>query len=210
MRRFEFRGTLQENISDNELKEALERAKLCVRKMTNEGALLEACLYQYKEMLFLYYEATQDTLKPTDFLGDLTPVMKLWPEADGDTPWAYMYPIFYTSIPDDVNDWLKDRNSSKEKVGRIAFVYEDKLFNYVYWHKALVDEGHLKGDKYQFISLHENILFQHFEEPRTFVSIKGGDEESSVIKGWLDAVPESHFDQNISKGQNFLKIDRIL
>ena len=35
----------------------------------------------------------------------------------------------------------------------------------------------LKGDKYQYISLHENVLFSYFEEPRHNVNITGKEEE---------------------------------
>ena len=34
-----------------------------------------------------------------------------------------------------------------------------EMFSYTYWHYAIVQEGLLKGDKYQYISLHENVLF---------------------------------------------------
>ena len=48
-----------------------------------------------------------------------------------------------------------------------------KAVFYTYWHYAIVQEGLLKGDKYQYISLHENVLFSYFEEPRHNVNITG-------------------------------------
>ena len=80
----------------------------------------------------------------------------------------------------------------------------------MYYHKALVDEGLLDGDRYQFIALHENILFSYFEEPKCFTHIKKECmEESSVIKEWLAANPESHFDHELSGEENFLMIQEI-
>lgn len=38
---------------------------------------------------------------------------------------------------------------------------EDKLFSCVYYHKAIVHEGLLEGDRYQFIALHENIVINN-------------------------------------------------
>ena len=68
----------------------------------------------------------------------------------------------------------------------------------------------LKGDKYQYISLHENVLFSYFEEPRHNVNITGKEEESKVIDGWMAVDPESHFDREKACGNNFLVIDPIL
>ncbi len=64
----------------------------------------------------------------------------------------------------------------------------------------------MKGDKYAFISLHENILFSYYEEPRNNVNIRNADEESIVIDKWIKAGPESHFDRVKAKGSNFLVI----
>ena len=62
------------------------------------------------------------------------------------------------------------------------------------------------GDKYAFISMHENILFSYYEEPRNNVNIKKSDEESAVIGEWLNADPESHFDRVKAQGNNFLVV----
>ena len=102
----------------------------------------------------------------------------------------------------------KDKKKAKPKLDDI--LKDEKLFSYVYYHKALVDEGLLDGDRYQFIALHENILFSYFEEPKIFTHIKKEcKEESSVIKEWLAVDPESHFDHDLSGEENFLLIEEI-
>ena len=72
------------------------------------------------------------------------------------------------------------------------------------------NEGLLEGDRYQFIALHENILFSYFEEPKEFTHIKKESaEESRVIKDWLAVDPESHFDHTLSGKDNFLLLPEI-
>lgn len=111
---------------------------------------------------------------------------------------------------DDFDKWEYERTTdTKTKVGRVAFVYPDKMPSYVKYHTEIVEEGLLKGDKYAFISMHENLLFSYYEEPRNNVNIKSSDEESVVIQKWIDADPESHFDRVKAKGENFLVIPML-
>ena len=129
----------------------------------------------------------------------------------GLTPWAPMYHIYHHSIPGDVSEWVKERASNENRIGRIAFLKPEKLFSYTYWHYAIVQEGLLKGDKYQYISLHENVLFfRILEEPRHNVNITGKRGRIKVIDGWMAVDPESHFDREKACGNNFLVIDPIM
>ena len=87
---------------------------------------------------------------------------------------------------------LDGKPEGKEKQDRencISVSGED--VSYTYWHQAIVEEGLLKGDQYQFISLHENILFSYFEEPKNMVNITGMEKASEVIDKWLAVNPES-------------------
>ena len=119
-----------------------------------------------------------------------------------------MINVYYHHIPeDDLDKWERERTTDqKQRIGRIAFVYPNKLPSYIMYHNAIVEEGLLKGDKYAFISVHENILFSYYEEPRNNVNIKNSDEESEVINKWLSVDPESHFDRTKAEGSNFLVI----
>ena len=116
-----------------------------------------------------------------------------------------MYHIYYHSVPKSVEEWKREGVPEKRR-GRIAFVREDKLFSYTYFHKAIVDEGLLLGDKYQSIALHENILFSYFEEPKHMVNIREeAEKESEIIKDWLAVDPESHFiHMPEGEGENFM------
>lgn len=203
--RKEYRACLKENIDEAVWKNALTVAK----NMLND-AFLEVMLYRKNSMLFLYFEERTEENDPEVFFSMLNEYLETWPEENGLRHWAYMYPIFYQQIPDSEKDWIAERNVGKTKVGRIAFLKEEKLFSYTYYHKALVDEGLLKGDKYQYISLHENILFSYYEEPRNNVNLSGKDAESEVIGQWLALDPGSHFETWKTDGKHFEPLPAIL
>lgn len=109
----------------------------------------------------------------------------------------------------DKEEWRSGR-IGKKQVGRIAFLKKEKWASYVYWHKALVEEGLFCGDQYQFISLHENILFSYFEEPKKMVNIRRTSESSMIIEGWLNSDPKSHFCRNKTGGENFYIMEQLL
>lgn len=209
--RHQYRGCLRDSVKDENLREALLKVKEQTERLVGDGRLLAVYLYRHKQMCFLYYEALEEEICPEDFLTPLTPLLETWPEEDGKTPWAFMYHIYHHNLPDNPDSWEAQRGEAKTKIGRIAFLYPDKLFSYTYWHKAIVDEGKLCGDKYQCIALHENILFSYYEEPRTNVNLCGDkDAQSEAIKGWMAVDPESHFDREKAGGDNFLVIEPIL
>ena len=192
--RNEYRGCVKANVLKEDWETALAQTKTLVQEQKEQNKVLTVCLYQHKNMLFLYMETLQDGICPQTLLAPLVPYMEQWPEENGLTPWAPMYHIYHHSIPGDVSEWVKERAANENRIGRIAFLKPEKLFSYTYWHYAIVQEGLLKGDKYQYISLHENVLFSYFEEPKKFVNIKEDYEhESQAINDWLAVDPESHF-----------------
>ena len=204
-----------------------------IRRLQSQHLILTAALYQYNHMLFLYYEASgspiqviepiqaaapspslplesgediqSDFQRPEDLLSPLTPYLAAWPGQTAQRTWVHMYHIFCHSYPQSLQQWARPSAPSLRR-GRIAFLREDKLFSYIYYHKALVDEGLIKGDKYQSIALHENILFSYFEEPKTIVNIQNDSaRESRILPDWIAADPESHFiHMPGSNGENFL------
>lgn len=209
--RKQYRGCLKADVHGAAWTTQLQAARQKIRGMIQDGTLLTASLYHWQGMCFLYYEALRPGVCPEAFLDMLTPFLELWPEEEGKTPWARMYHIYHHQVPEDAGSWEQDRGGEKTRIGRIAFVYPDKLFSYTYWHQAIVEEGLLKGDKYQCIALHENILFSYFEEPKTMVNIRREPErESKVIDQWMQADPESHFDREKAGGENFRIIEPLI
>lgn len=232
--RLHYRGHLKEDFPADRLEDAVQGCIQNIRMAQAEGRVLTAALYQSGRMLFFYYEALGEPLAvtepvaaagagaaetvletgedvqstcpgPEELLSPLEPFLRLWPGQRGDRLWVHMYHIYYHSVPESPQQWRRAAVPEKRR-GRIAFLRDDKLFSYTYFHKAIVDEGLLAGDRYQSIALHENILFSYFEEPKTFVNVRGDDsEESRVIKEWLAVDPEAHFIHMPSgKGENFM------
>ena len=151
-------------------------------------------------------EDVQSTcIPPNELLAPLGSFLQMWPGQRKDRSWVHMYHIYYHSVPESIEQWQR-KAVPRMRRGRIAFLRDDKLFSYTYFHKAIVEEGLLTGDKYQSIALHENILFSYFEEPKTFVNVRGDvTQESQVMKEWIAAGPEAHFiHMPMGNGENFM------
>nr|MCR5102301.1 hypothetical protein [Butyrivibrio sp.] len=213
IRRIQYRCSFRKDSLGEEIDRVLSACKNKFVELINCGKVCNASFYRYKNMGFLYVEEiVSDMDNPhlniDEIMSELSPYLKLWPEEDGDTFWVPMINVYYHHIPDgDIDKWEYERTTDvKQRIGRIAFVYRDKLPSYVKHHTAIVEEGLLKGDKYAYISLHENLLFSYYEEPRNNVNIRNSEEESKVIQDWLDVDPESHFDREKAEGSNFLVI----
>lgn len=209
--RFHYRAKLVPGHQDYLSSELLADCVTNIRKLQKEGRLLTASLYlahtdDIEDTLFLYYEDAShgDALSPEEFMAPLEDKLRIWPDLKSDRKWVQMHHIYYHQEATNVAHWKRAQVPDMRR-GRIAFLYPDKLFSYVYYHKAIVDEGLLKGDKYQSIALHENVLFSYFEEPKTFVNIRNEEAESKVIEDWLAVDPESHFiHTKEGLGENFM------
>lgn len=203
--RFHYRGSLKRNYTDAELFLALNDCKAAVTAQIRDGRIMTAALYHYKNMLFLYCETIGGELRPELYCSALTPFMQEWPGIDTSRLWIDMYPIYYHAVPESIEDWKRPTVPELRR-GRIAFLYPDKLYSYIWHHLNIVKEGLLTGDKYQSIALHENILFSYFEEPKTMMNIqRKPDQQSEVINDWIAADPESHFIHLPEcQGENFM------
>ena len=143
-------------------------------------------------------------------MGPLHPYLTPWPQKEEIRDWAKMYHIYWHCEPKDEQDWKRNPKPLRRR-GRIAYLKEENMFEYVYHHFAIVKEGLLRGDKYMSIALHEDVLFSYFEEPRSSVNIRRTEEgESQAIRGWMDVNPEAHFiPLPGSEGQNFLLLPEL-
>lgn len=206
--RGEYRGCIKRDINEEEIKSALTKAKEMIEIAIQSEKLLQVSMYRFQNMCFLYCEAEEKLPQPENFLTELNPFLEDWPEEEGKRKWVFMYPVYYHSIPGDTNEWRTDRKG-KMRIGRIAFLKKDKWASYVYWHHALVEEGLFCGDQFQFISLHENILFSYFEEPKTMVNIQKRQEESKVIEKWMNCNPKTYFEREKTDEQNFYIMEQL-
>ncbi len=210
--RSQYRCSFKTMTDETTLNSLTDRCKERAEKLIEEEKLCNASFYRYKDMGFLYIEEITDpenwSVDAEQLRSDLKPCLRPWPEEDGDRYFAPMINVYYHHIPDeDIDKWEYERTTDKKtRVGRVAFVYPEKLTSYVKHHTAIVEEGLLKGDKYAYISMHENLLFSYYEEPRNNVNIKDLEAESKAINDWMAVDPESHFDREKAKGSNFLVI----
>ena len=202
-----FRGTLRPG-DWTEVQSLIAKDEMYVRQAVAEEFCLTVALYRHDNMMFLYFEALEEGIEPERLFPHLSRELEFWPERGGKVTWSPMYHIYYHSIPEKVEGWV--RKTKKNRRGRIAVLYPEKLFSYVYHHQAIVEEGLLLGDKYQSIALHGNILFSYFEEPRIETNIKKDmRHKSKAIDAWLAADPESHFDHRFSGEGNFKFIEEV-
>ena len=191
-----YRAQLTQGCAD--ITAAVENCRSNAQQLIYEEKMLTVALYHYENMLFLYYEEIKDDADAEEtavdsFMAPLAPMLENWPADGSKVKWMKMFHIYYHNVPESVEQWQQDRHPEHRR-GRIAKLREDKLFEYVYHHVAIVNEGLLRGDKYQSIALYGDILFSYFEEPRSSVNIKGDYEhESEAINEWLAVDPESHF-----------------
>ena len=216
IRRMQYRCSFKTIVDQHPFDSLVERCRENLESLVKAGKLCNASFYRYENMGFLYLEEivsdnTEVLLDVDKAMSDLRPFLKPWPEEYKDTYFVPMINVYYHHIPEDnLDEWEHERTTDKKtRVGRVAFVYPNKMPSYVKYHTQIVEEGLLRGDKYAFISMHENLLFSYYEEPRNNVNIKGLDEESIVIKKWMEADPESHFDREKAKGENFLVIPML-
>ena len=217
--RKEFRGTVRADVLPADVKNAAKKAEESASLLREKGVLMTVGLYYFERQLFLYYETTEETLMPEAFLKEMAPYLLPWPEKGDPVLWAPMYPIYWHSVPKSVEEWVRPKEPTR-RVGRIALLKHETMFEYVYHHFAIVREGVFKGDRYQFISLHEDMLFSYYEEPRTNVCVReesgelprtepGSPEEpvSEALKAWVNTDPGSHFvPLPGSNGANFLEL----
>ena len=175
------------------------------RAMIDAGELMTAALYHFGRQVFLYYEAIGEEWAPESFMDALSPVLAPWPQKEETRLWAQMYHIYWHDAPLSADDWRRVKAPERRR-GRIAYLKHETMFQYVYHHFAIVEEGKLCGDRYQSIALHEDVLFSYFEEPRSHVNIvRDPSQESEAIQAWLDVNPEAHFiPLPGSEGANFL------
>ena len=78
--RNEYRGCVKANVLKEDWETALAQTKTLVQEQKEQNKVLTVCLYQHKNMLFLYMETLQDGICPQTLLAPLVPYMEQWPE----------------------------------------------------------------------------------------------------------------------------------
>lgn len=211
----QFRSMLKAEHDSNSLTEAILHCKRKLEAAIESESVLATALYRYENLLFFYIELVENDESMYALWSDQRSVREGIGQWLSDLDvflcesfrcsceegylqtlscrWNFMVPVFYHSQSTSLATW-KRSSIPLEQRGRIAVLKDEKIVDYIYHHKAITDEGHLIGDKYQFISMHENILFSYFEEPKNLTNIVNDlTLESKAIVHWLKMIPEEHF-----------------
>ncbi len=211
--RFSFRGVLQREAHEERIAQAFAECQAEMEKAYGERRLLTASLYRYGRFLFLYTEGLGEAAAPEKMFPAMGAVLQPWPpsmeEAGEDRLWACMRPYYFHAVPDNGGEWMQGRKPAQRR-GRIALLSPGRWQSYLEHHLALMREGLIEGDKYHLISIHENVLFSYFEEPKTMTNLqKKPNSRSRALEEWLRTDPESHFarfapGQGAGPDQNFV------
>ena len=197
VRRASYRAALRSDAGEAQNDRAFAECQRILEQEKEAHRLLAASLYRYGRFLFLYTEGIGETAVPEKLFAPVVPLLQKWPvtieEPDNDRVWVLMQPYYYHAIPESAEEWMRNRQPSQRR-GRIALLAPGKWENYMTHHLALMREGLIEGDRYHLISIHENVLFSYFEEPKTMTNLqrKPG-AQSKALEDWLLTDPESHF-----------------
>lgn len=197
VRRASYRAALRSDAGEAQNDRAFAECQRILEQEKEAHCLLTASLYRYGRFLFLYTEGIGETAVPEKLFAPVVPLLQKWPvtieEPDNDRVWVLMQPYYYHAIPESAEEWMRNRQPSQRR-GRIALLAPGKWENYMTHHLALMREGLIEGDRYHLISIHENVLFSYFEEPKTMTNLqrKPG-AQSKALEDWLLTDPESHF-----------------
>ena len=114
-------------------------------------------LSRYRDILFLYYEATEREVSPTDVVMGATR-----PFPDG-RQWYPMPDIFHYSRPLSHEHWR--RNKKKTPFVRLNRLRRDKIGSYIFYHQQYQEEYPSHGDKYGIIGFFDNYVYFYMEKP---------------------------------------------
>ncbi|MCR5161839.1 MAG: hypothetical protein K6C06_08715 [Lachnospiraceae bacterium] len=173
------------------------------------GTVRTAALFRFGALLFFYCESVAGPFSPEEAFPDFDRVLLQWPGEEVLRRWVGMRPVYWQQEPRDAEDWERQCRPSLH-IGRLARLLPSKENEYLYYHQKLVEEGLHKGDRYQFIAIHENYLFSYYEEPRTNVNIRRVEGvDSDVIREWVKADPASHFYRFYPGAEDFIHLPSL-
>ena len=130
-------------------------------KIKNAESLLTCSMFEYEDIIILYYESFRETIQPeqlfkkADFL-ERCPV-------SGHSVFLLMETIFYYNKPVDEKHWA--RKSTAKPVGTLGKIKPGMLSSYIYHHHILQETVNKERDKYGIISVFNNYLFYYKELP---------------------------------------------
>jgi hypothetical protein len=158
------------------------------------GELMTISAYRWFTNLFLYCEFITDEIHPSRLFGDMAATLEPWPGAAAKRPWIPMVNVFHFNRPASVEHWRRKQPVEK-RIGKVARLRPEMISSYAYFHFLVQEEQAFPGSKYQFIGLHETLMFLYDELPllKEPPPHPKGLATSITPANWADARMDLHF-----------------
>ncbi|MGL1891268.1 MAG: hypothetical protein OCD02_06540 [Spirochaetaceae bacterium] len=188
-----YRAQLHKDKVDAGLK-AIEQSINYLKKQIENEQLMTISLYNWEYNLFLYYESVSHDLQPEKLFTGLEENLIDWPGKEDKRYWIPMIDVFHFNEPVSKEHWQR-KTSVERKVGKVAHLKPQMVSSYIYYHYQVQEERAFPGDKYEIISMHENLLFGYFEFPKVMEEPLAEKklQTTGTPDNWADAHMDQHF-----------------
>lgn len=195
-----------------ELKQRLAQRFPEPRALLRDEALLTASLFSWERQLFWYAEGKGAVRHPATLFSDWSDLLDTWPGEKEPRLWIPMIDAFYFNAPESEEQWARPE-PVQDRIGKVAFLRPEMIPSYLFYHYQLQEERAFAGEKYKYISMHENLLFMYDERPtRLELPTKPGKLDShNTPKDWTGVTRmDLHFIPWNEKELFFRRVDTLL
>lgn len=164
------------------------------RRLVQEGVLMTAAAFSWRDNVFLYYEGVDVEVDPLAVTGAAAPHLIDWAGEATLRKWIPMVDVFHFNEPAGLEHWLR-KTPVERRSGRVAHLKREMMASYIYYHYQLQEERAFSGDKYEIIAMHENLLFGYQEFPKVIEDpvVPGRLKTNGTPENWADSRMELHF-----------------
>ncbi|MFA6173235.1 MAG: hypothetical protein WC701_06065 [Kiritimatiellales bacterium] len=135
-----------------------------VKALAEAGRIMTLSVYRWQKNVFLYCECIDCEIHPDELFPAAENFLEAWPGKAGKRKWIPMTDVFHFNEPVSVEHW-KRKTPVERRIGMVAHLRQEMIASYIYYHYQLQEERTFSGDKYEYIALHENLLFGYLERP---------------------------------------------
>jgi L-rhamnose mutarotase len=165
-----------------------------IKAMADTGRIMTLSAYRWQKNVFLYYECIDCEIRPGELFAAVGSLLEDWPGKAEKRQWIPMTDVFHFNEPVSAEHW-KRKHPVEKRVGMVAHLRPEMIASYIYYHYQLQEERAFSGDKYELISLHENLLFGYLERPEIVeepLTPKKLNTSGTPVN-WLDSRMDLHF-----------------
>jgi L-rhamnose mutarotase len=165
-----------------------------VKALADAGRIMTLSAYRWQKNVFLYCECIDCEIHPDELFPAAGSLLEEWPGKAEKRKWIPMVDVFHFNEPVSVEHW-KRKSPVEKRVGMVAHLRPEMIASYIYYHYQLQEERAFLGDKYELISLHENLLFGYLERPEIVEEPLTPKKlnTSGTPANWLDSRMDLHF-----------------